>query len=68
VEVVATSATGTAGRSELRMRLYLSKDAVPMVATLDQFLAERGAGLVDFRLSHHSLEDVFLHLTGRLLR
>jgi hypothetical protein len=50
------------------MRLYLSKDAVPMVATLDRLVAERGASLIDFRLSHNSLEDVFLHLTGRLLR
>jgi ABC-2 type transport system ATP-binding protein len=66
VELVARSATGT--KSELRVRLYLSKDAVPMVATLDRLVAERGASLIDFRLSHNSLEDVFLHLTGRLLR
>jgi ABC-2 type transport system ATP-binding protein len=66
-ELMARSVTAE-GRGELRVRLYLSKDAVPMIATLDQFLAEQGARLIDFRLSHHSLEDVFLHLTGRLLR
>jgi ABC-2 type transport system ATP-binding protein len=66
VEVVSTS--GSDGAREARMRLYLSKDAVPMIATIDQFLSERRARLIDFRLGHHSLEDVFLHLTGRLLR
>jgi ABC-2 type transport system ATP-binding protein len=54
--------------SDLPVRLYLSQDAAPMLATIAQRLAGHGAQLVDFRLGHHSLEDVFLHLTGRLLR
>jgi len=56
------------GRQDLKLRLYLSRDAAPMDATIAQQLAEHGAALTDFRLGHHSLEDVFLHLTGRLLR
>jgi ABC-2 type transport system ATP-binding protein len=55
-------------RDEVRLRLYLSCDAAPMVATVARSLADRGAALDDFRLGHPSLEDVFLHLTGRLLR
>jgi ABC-2 type transport system ATP-binding protein len=53
---------------DLRIRLYLSQDAAPMLATIAERLAERGTKLTDFRLGHPSLEDVFLHLTGRLLR
>ena len=61
VEVVAKAPT-------LRIRLYLTADAAAMVTTLSQVLGQRGASLSDFSLGHHSLEDVFLHLTGRLLR
>ncbi|MDQ6614704.1 MAG: ABC transporter ATP-binding protein [Actinomycetota bacterium] len=59
---------GTDNEGDLRLRLYLSQDAPAMVAAIARALAERGATLGDFRLGHQSLEDVFLHLTGRLLR
>jgi ABC-2 type transport system ATP-binding protein len=70
-DVAKPGPPGAAGASmagELRLRLYLSGDAAPMVATVATVLAEDGATLSDFRLGHHSLEDVFLQLTGRLLR
>ena len=53
---------------ELHFRLYLSIEAARMVATVAEVLARRDAVLTDLRLGQPSLEDVFLHLTGRLLR
>jgi ABC-2 type transport system ATP-binding protein len=53
---------------DLRLRLYLSRPAPAMVAAIAAALGDNDAVLTDFRLGHHSLEDVFLHLTGRLLR
>ena len=51
----------------LRLRLYLTADAASMVATLVRILGEYDADLADFSMGHNSLEDVFLHLTGRML-
>ncbi len=59
---------GTGGAGDVRLRLYLSEDAAAMLGSVAQALAAHRARLADFRLGHHSLEDVFLHLTGRLLR
>jgi ABC-2 type transport system ATP-binding protein len=64
-----TPPTTTAeAEGELHFRLYLSVEAARMVATVADVLARRNAVLTDLRLGQPSLEDVFLHLTGRLLR
>jgi ABC-2 type transport system ATP-binding protein len=56
------------GAGGLRVRLYLVGEAAPVVAPAAAVLAERGASLSDVRLGTPTLEDVFIHLTGRALR
>jgi ABC-2 type transport system ATP-binding protein len=51
-----------------RIRLYLAGDAPQMVAPAAAVLAEHGLRLDDVKLGAPSLEDVFIHLTGRALR
>ncbi|MBV8258586.1 MAG: ABC transporter ATP-binding protein [Actinobacteria bacterium] len=51
-----------------RVRLYLDADAAPLVAPAAAALAEQGLALNDVRLGTPTLEDVFIHLTGRSLR
>jgi ABC-2 type transport system ATP-binding protein len=51
-----------------RIRLYLAGDAPQMVAPAAAVLAEYGLHLDDVKLGTPSLEDVFIHLTGRTLR
>jgi ABC-2 type transport system ATP-binding protein len=58
---------GEAGAA-LRVRLYLAGEAAPVVAPAAAVLAERGLALSDVRLGTPTLEDVFIHLTGRVLR
>src|SRR5205085_724146 len=52
----------------LRVRLYLSGEASLLVAPAAAALAQRGLALSDVRLGTPTLEDVFIHLTGRTLR
>lgn len=60
-------ATGD-GSGDIRLRLYLTGDAPMMVGPVAQVLAARGARLADVHIGTPSLEDVFIHLTGRSLR
>ncbi len=53
---------------ELRVRLYVSGDAPPLVAPAAAVIAAHGAILSDVRLGMPTLEDVFISLTGRALR
>ncbi len=53
---------------EIRVRLYVTGDAASMVAPVARLLNSRQASLTDVRLGSPSLEDVFIHLTGRSLR
>jgi ABC-2 type transport system ATP-binding protein len=53
---------------ELRLRLYVSGDAPALVAPAAAILSERKLDLTDIKLGEPSLEDVFIHLTGRALR
>jgi ABC-2 type transport system ATP-binding protein len=69
------SALGDVERAEpvvengaLHIRLYLSGDAPPLVAPAAALLAGRGLPLTDVKLGTATLEDVFIHLTGRALR
>ena len=52
----------------LRVRLYLSGDAALLVAPAASVLEQRGLALSDVKLGTPTLEDVFIHLTGRTLR
>jgi ABC-2 type transport system ATP-binding protein len=63
VEVV--DETGTGG---WRFRVYVQTDPASVVAAVAQVIGEAGARLIDVRLGEPSLEDVFIHLTGRSLR
>jgi ABC-2 type transport system ATP-binding protein len=56
------------GQGPLRVRLYLVGDAAPLVAPAAAALAEQGLALSDVKLGAPTLEDVFIHLTGRSLR
>ncbi len=59
---------GASSIPEIRVRLYVTGDAASMVAPVARLLSGRGASLTDVRLGSPSLEDVFIHLTGRSLR
>ncbi|HEX4246187.1 MAG TPA: ATP-binding cassette domain-containing protein [Acidimicrobiales bacterium] len=59
---------GSGSVPEVRVRLYLTGDAASMVAPVARLLNSRHASLTDVRLGSPSLEDVFIHLTGRSLR
>ncbi len=52
----------------LRVRLYLSGEAPALVAPAAAVLAEHALGMTDVALGTPTLEDVFIHLTGRTLR
>jgi ABC-2 type transport system ATP-binding protein len=58
----------TADSQPLRVRLYLTGDAALLVAPAAAVLAEHGLALQDVKLAAPTLEDVFIHLTGRTLR
>jgi len=67
---VENGAAGAAspGSQPLRVRLYLTGDAALTVAPAAAVLAEHGLALQDVKLGTPTLEDVFIHLTGRMLR
>ena len=56
------------GASEWRFRVYVQTDPASMVASVAQAISDVGARLIDVRLGEPTLEDVFIHLTGRSLR
>ncbi len=51
-----------------RVRLYLTSEGAQLVAPAASLLAERGLALSEVKLGSPTLEDVFIHLTGRTLR
>ncbi len=51
-----------------RFRVYVQVDPASLVALVAQRIHGAGARLVDVRLGEPTLEDVFIHLTGRSLR
>ena len=53
---------------DLHVKLYVSVDAPLLVAPAAAVLAEHDATLVDVKLGIPTLEDVFIDLTGRMLR
>jgi ABC-2 type transport system ATP-binding protein len=52
----------------LRVRLYVSGEAPALVAPAATVLADHGLSLSGVELGKPTLEDVFIHLTGRTLR
>ena len=54
--------------AERRLRLDVSGEASQLIAPTATLLAERGLGLNAVELGTPTLEDVFIHLTGRTLR
>jgi ABC-2 type transport system ATP-binding protein len=50
------------------MRLYCTVEAASLIPPVVGLLAERDDNLDDLSLGRPSLEDVFIHLTGRDLR
>lgn len=58
---------GSAG-TELRARLYVTAEAPGLIAPVAALLGEQGSTLSDVSIGTPSLEDVFIHLTGRTLR
>jgi ABC-2 type transport system ATP-binding protein len=59
---------GADGRRELRVRLYVTGEAAPIVAPAAELLAGRGMTLTGVEIGAPTLEDVFINLTGRTLR
>jgi ABC-2 type transport system ATP-binding protein len=54
--------------AERRVRLYVSGEASQLIAPTATLLADRGFLLRSVELGAPTLEDVFIHLTGRTLR
>ena len=54
--------------AQWRVRLYVTGEASELIAPTATLLAERGLALSGVELGAPSLEDVFIHLTGRTLR
>ncbi len=66
-EQAGEESTEAAG-GRLRIRLYVTGQAPTLVAPATAALAEHGLRPTDIKLGSPSLEDVFIHLTGRALR
>jgi ABC-2 type transport system ATP-binding protein len=54
--------------AQWRLRLYVSGEASQLVGPAATLLADRGLALSGVELGAPTLEDVFIHLTGRTLR
>jgi ABC-2 type transport system ATP-binding protein len=64
----APGAAAGANGGGVHLRLYCEGEAAAMVPAVVRAIGERGATLADLQLGRPSLEDVFIHLTGRGLR
>jgi len=65
VEKVERVGTGAGG---FRARLYVSGEPARLVASVSDLVTQHQGRLTEVRLGEPSLEDVFIHLTGRALR
>lgn len=69
VERVEPLDSGAPGAdAEVRLRLYVSGEAPQLLAPVASLLDEHGMQLSAVELGTPTLEDVFIHLTGRKLR
>ncbi len=64
----AGSAPASESAGPLRLRLYLNVEAPALVAPAARVVTDAGAELQELAIGKPSLEDVFIHLTGRALR
>jgi ABC-2 type transport system ATP-binding protein len=65
------STNGRSGAPEgatVRLRIYVSGEPATLVGPVAAALSARGASMADLSIGEPSLEDVFIHLTGRDLR
>jgi ABC-2 type transport system ATP-binding protein len=62
------AAVGAPAGTPYHLRLYASVDAPSLVAPMARLITDHGGELVDLSIGKPSLEDVFIHLTGRALR
>ncbi|MDQ6838155.1 MAG: ABC transporter ATP-binding protein [Actinomycetota bacterium] len=67
-ETVRDDAGGAVPGAPLRLRLYVTGDAPALVAPAATVLSEGGMRLTEVAIGTSTLEDVFIHLTGRALR
>ncbi|WP_245607265.1 ABC transporter ATP-binding protein [Pseudonocardia spinosispora] len=63
---VVTESPALAGA--LRLRVYLAAEPAALAGPVVTALSARGATVIDLALGEPTLEDVFIHLTGRDLR
>ncbi len=68
VEPVAAGPAGAPADGALRLRVYVDGDPATLVGPVVGALTGCGAAVSDLSLGEPSLEDVFIHLTGRDLR
>ena len=68
VEPVAAGPTGGTADGVLRLRVYVDGEPARLVGPVVGALTGCGAAVSDLSLGEPSLEDVFIHLTGRDLR
>jgi ABC-2 type transport system ATP-binding protein len=68
VHEAATDGAPARDSEPFRVRLYLTGDAALLVAPAAAVLADHGLALQDVKMRAPTLEDVFIHLTGRTLR
>jgi ABC-2 type transport system ATP-binding protein len=68
VEQVSRSATEENRAGSVLYRVYATQDAGALLASAAQAVIQEQGELLDLRVARPSLEDVFIHLTGRALR
>jgi ABC-2 type transport system ATP-binding protein len=68
VEQVARPVTDDDTAKSILYRVYATEDVGALVASAAQAVIQKQGELLDLRVAHPSLEDVFIHLTGRELR
>ncbi|HEV7790219.1 MAG TPA: ATP-binding cassette domain-containing protein [Pseudonocardia sp.] len=60
--------SGVPAGTAVRLRVYVAGEPAALVGPVAGALAARGASVADLSIGEPSLEDVFIHLTGRDLR
>jgi ABC-2 type transport system ATP-binding protein len=68
VEPLQEQAAAGGQDAQWHVRLYVSGEASELIAPTATLIADRGLSLSGVELGAPTLEDVFIHLTGRTLR
>jgi ABC-2 type transport system ATP-binding protein len=64
----ADADSGVPAGTAVRLRVYVAGEPAAVIGPVAGALAARGASVADLSIGEPSLEDVFIHLTGRDLR